>query len=60
MVSFDSKNDNPAKLKDYKNKMGLGSHWKFLSGDEYNVETLAALLISNIKRKLMVYILMKT
>ena len=51
VVSFDSKNDNPAKLKDYKNKMGLGSHWKFLSGDEYNVETLAALLDIKYKKE---------
>ena len=51
LVSFDTENDSPETLRKYREKMGLSKHWSFLSGDEYNVETLAALLDIKYKKE---------
>ncbi|TGM83537.1 SCO family protein [Leptospira levettii] len=49
LVSFDSKNDTPQVLKDYKKKMGLGQNWSLLTGKEEDVRILSVILGINYK-----------
>ncbi|MCG6148288.1 SCO family protein [Leptospira levettii] len=50
LVSFDSKNDTPQVLKDYKKKMGLGQNWSLLTGKEEDVRILSVILGINYKK----------
>ncbi|MBL0953441.1 MAG: SCO family protein [Leptospira sp.] len=50
LVSFDSENDKPQVLKDYKKKMGLGQNWTLLTGKEEDVRMLSVVLGINFKK----------
>lgn len=44
LVSFDTKRDNPARLREFSDKMGLGRNWILLHGSDDAVRTLSVLL----------------
>lgn len=44
LVSFDSKRDGPAQLKEFAEKSGLDANWTLLHGSEEAVRTLSVLL----------------
>ncbi|MCW7473280.1 SCO family protein [Leptospira levettii] len=50
LVSFDSENDKPQLLKEYKKKMGLGQNWSLLTGKEEDVRMLSVVLGINYKK----------
>ena len=44
LVSFDTKRDNPTRLKLFAHEMGLNTNWILLHGSEETVRTLSVLL----------------